>query len=557
LRDLTIKTRILILGFLAVAGLVMSSAVGIFQLSRFDTQLEADLSRIRLGTHTLIDIQTASVDFKTQVQEWKNILIRGNKAEDFAKHEKAFFEKEQAVQERLQKVVADMKQELTQEADPARAGTLGALEQLIKDHAALGVAYKSALADFDRNDPESGKKVDVAVRGKDRATTAGLTGIVATLEKEQTEFLAQQMVDSQAAYVSARNQLIALLAAGFVLACALVYFTVRQIARQIALLQHTTAEIKASLDLTRRIDIPGKSEMALVAASVNSLLDEFQAVVKRMTAAGSHVSSASEQLSHSVASAADALAQQNEATSSMAAAVEQMSVSVTHVSDSSASAQSIARESATSATAGGEVIEKTVRDIIEMAELVQGASLAVEELGKRTDQIGNIAAVIKGIADQTNLLALNAAIEAARAGEQGRGFAVVADEVRQLAERTTAATSEIGTVIGAIQTQTRSAVGDMQRVVAQVGSNADGARQAGESIVSIREGSLRVVEVSSDIATALQEQSAASELIAKQVEKIASMSEENNYAMGQSRDAATEMKRLSAELRELVGRFRV
>ncbi|MBK1680473.1 methyl-accepting chemotaxis protein [Rhodocyclus tenuis] len=550
--DLTIKARVLILGFVAIVGVIICSALGIFQLSRVNAQLETDMNQVRLETRTLIDIQTASVDFKTQVQEWKNILIRGNKEEEFTKHEKAFFDQEAAVQERLKKVVAVMKQE----ADPAKAEALANIEQLIKDHAELGVGYKAALAGFDRDDPETGKKLDVAVKGKDRATTAGLTKIVAALEKSQVEFLEQQTIDAQENYASARNVLIGLMALGFVLASTLAYFTVRQVARQIALLQNTTADIKQTLDLTRRIGIHGKSEMALVAASVNALLDEFQAVVKRMTEAGAHASSASDQLSHSIANAADALAQQNEATSSMAAAVEQMSVSVTHVSESSASAQSIAQDSAKNATTGGEVIEKTVQDIGRIAELVQGASQAVEELGKRTDQIGNIAAVIKGIADQTNLLALNAAIEAARAGEQGRGFAVVADEVRQLAERTTSATAEIGTVISAIQSQTRSAVDDMHRVVDQVGSNAEGARAAGESIVHIREGSLRVVDVSSDIATALKEQSAASELIAKQVERIASMSEENNAAMGESRGAAAEMKRLSTELHELVGRFR-
>jgi len=208
----------------------------------------------------------------------------------------------------------------------------------------------------------------------------------------------------------------------------------------------------------------------------------------------------------------------------------------------------------------GEIAGQVRKSADVAATAVDDATLSEQSIGalsSAAEKIGDVVSLISAIAEQTNLLALNATIEAARAGEAGRGFAVVASEVKQLAERTTAATSEIGTVIGAIQTQTRSAVGDMQRVVAQVGSNADGARQAGESIVSIREGSLRVVEVSSDIATALQEQSAASELIARQVEKIASMSEENNYAMGQSRDAAAEMKRLSAELRELVGRFRV
>jgi methyl-accepting chemotaxis protein len=297
--------------------------------------------------------------------------------------------------------------------------------------------------------------------------------------------------------------------------------------------------------------------MAQVAGSVNALLDEFQAVVRRMKEAGIHVSEASDELAHSVAQLNTSVEQQNEATSAMAASVEELAVSVNHVADSSTTAQEIAHESLHRADQGGQVIERTAKEMVSMAETVQATSRKMENLGRRTEEIGSIAGVIKDIADQTNLLALNAAIEAARAGEQGRGFAVVADEVRKLAERTTAATAEIGDVIGAIQGETRQAVDDMHRMVDQVTANAAGARAAGESIVEIRQGSLRVVDVSADIATALKEQSAASDLIAKQVEVIASMSEENAVAMGEARDASEEMKRLSTEMHGMVVRFSV
>ena len=301
----------------------------------------------------------------------------------------------------------------------------------------------------------------------------------------------------------------------------------------------------------------GADEMSQVAGSVNSLLDEFQAVVRRMKDAGSHVSGASDELSHSVTQLSAAVDQQNEATSSMAASMEEMAVSVSHVSDSSMTAKTTAQESLSGADQGRLIIEKTVNDLVDLAETVQSTSLTMEKLNKRTDEIGSIVGVIKEIADQTSLLALNAAIEAARAGEQGRGFAVVADEVRNLAERTTISTKEIAGVISAIQTETHNAVDDMHRVVDQVTNNAKSARKAGDSIVQIREGSVRVVEVSSDIATALREQSTASDLIAKQVEVIASMSEENTSAMAEAKEASTEMKRLSAEMHEMVDRFRV
>ena len=551
MKNLTIKARIMILGAIAVVGILIAGGFGIFQLSRFNAELEVDSLKIRGNVHTLFDIQAANVDFKTQVQEWKNILIRGNTEADFAKHEKAFAEKEKSVQERLKKVLEALK------GDADATENASNLEQLIKDHASLGIAYRTALGNFDKNDPEAGKKIDVAIKGKDRAATDGMNKLAALLEKRLSDFMEHQVADARATYEGSRNQLLIQMLVCFVLASGVMYFTVQHIAGQIARVQETTAKVKDTLDLTHRIAVSGTDEMAQVAGSVNALLDEFQAVVKRMKEAGVNVSGASDGLSHTLMQLATAVDQQNEATSSMAASVEELAVSVNHVSDSSAAAKEIAQDSLNKAKEGGLVIENTVREMMAMAGTVRSTSSAMELLGKRTDEIGGIAGVIKEIADQTNLLALNAAIEAARAGEQGRGFAVVADEVRKLAERTTKSTAEIAEVIAAIQSETRSAVSDMHQVVEQVGNNADGARDAGVSITQIRESSSRVVDVSSDIATALKEQSTANELIAKQVEVIASMSEENTAAMGEAKQASSEMKRLSTEMNALANRFRV
>ena len=162
MHKLTIKARIIALGCVAILGIVVAGGFGIRSLASFNTQLEADLTEIRTGVHTLVDIQSASIDFKTQVQEWKNILIRGNSEEEFQKHQKAFFEKEKVVQERLGKALDIIKAE----KDSASEQTAKDLESLIKVHAELGAEYKAALAGFDKADAETGKKVDLAVRGK-------------------------------------------------------------------------------------------------------------------------------------------------------------------------------------------------------------------------------------------------------------------------------------------------------------------------------------------------------------------------------------------------------
>ena len=553
MQNLTIKFRIIALGLIAVLSTLVAGGFGIFSLGSFNTRLEADLGDIRTGVHTLVSIQSASIDFKTQVQEWKNILIRGNDEEAFKKHEQAFADKEKAVQQRLSEALEVLKKN----SDPVNDQAAKDLDSVIKAHAELGTAYRAALGGFDKADPESGKKVDVAVRGKDRATTEGLDKIVAAIEKGEFEHMDRQVMKSREDYSGLRNELTVLMLFGMVLSFAIVVLTVRQITRQIALAQNAISSIKQSLDLTCRIPVSGRHEIAVVAESVNSLLDEFQTVVRRMKDAGVHVSGTSDELAQSVSQLSTAVEQQNEATASMAASMEEMAVSIAHVSDSSSSAKAIAQGSLTSADEGKQVVDRTVNEMVEMAETVQGTSRSMETLSLRTDEIGGIVSVIKEIADQTNLLALNAAIEAARAGEQGRGFAVVADEVRKLAERTTSSTKQVAEVIAAIQSETRHAVDNMHRVVEQVTTNAKSARQAGESIVEIREGSNRVVEVSAEIDNALKEQSSASELISKKVEVIASMSEENTSAMSETREASSEMKRLSAEMHDMVDRFKV
>ena len=334
-------------------------------------------------------------------------------------------------------------------------------------------------------------------------------------------------------------------------------FLYLRITRPLKQMQDAIETIRTNLDLTHRIPVAGNSEIDRVAASVNSLFEEFQSVVKGVQEAGNAVSMTSDQILQTVVHLLTSIEIQNEATSAMAASVQEMAVSVAHVSDSSAVAQGIAQGSLEKSKDGAETIERTVTQMVVMAEDVHLTSQAMKELGRRSIEIGGITGTIKKIAELTNLLALNAAIEAARAGEHGLGFAVVADEVRKLAERTARATREIEAVIGAVQNETKSAVDDMHQMASRVVANAGEARHAGESIVQIRNESKHVVEVSSEIATALKEQSSATDLFAIQIEKIASMSEKNTAVTGEVKEVSGDVKRLSSELYRLVARFQV
>ena len=192
-----------------------------------------------------------------------------------------------------------------------------------------------------------------------------------------------------------------------------------------------------------------------------------------------------------------------------------------------------------------------------IADTVRAAAQDIEKLGQHSNEVSSIVQVIKDVADQTNLLALNAAIEAARAGEQGRGFAVVADEVRKLAERTARATEEITKMIGSMQGSSKAAVSSMHDAVGQVTGGVEMANQAGAAIIKIKESSEKVVVVVSDITSALAEQTVASNEIAAQVEKLAQMTEENSAAITQTANSARNLQELANDMRTEVSRFKI
>ncbi|MBW7842621.1 MAG: methyl-accepting chemotaxis protein, partial [Ignavibacterium sp.] len=189
--------------------------------------------------------------------------------------------------------------------------------------------------------------------------------------------------------------------------------------------------------------------------------------------------------------------------------------------------------------------------------VVRESAETVQQLGKNSDQIGEIVQVIDDIADQTNLLALNAAIEAARAGEQGRGFAVVADEVRKLAERTTKATKEIATMIKQIQKDTNGAVESMQQGTQEVESGKTLAQKAGASLKDIINGAEQVVDIVSQVAAASEEQSSAAEQISKNIESISSVTQQSASGLQQIAHASEDLNRLTLNLQELIAQFKV
>lgn len=322
-------------------------------------------------------------------------------------------------------------------------------------------------------------------------------------------------------------------------------------------LQNTMLEIKNRRDFTRRIELDSRDEMGSTARSFNDLVETVHAALSQMSHHADEVSRASQALSVAAQQVAASSGQQSAAASSIAATVEQLNVSIGQVTDNAGNALNISRQSGDLSHQGGEIIHHAAGTMLQIAQTVQQTSGTIEELGRQSKRISSVVQVIKDVADQTNLLALNAAIEAARAGEQGRGFAVVADEVRNLAKRTTKATEEISQMIETMQTSTGNAINVMSAAMAKVDEGAAIAGKAGDAINQIKQGSTQVVDVVKQISLALIEQNSASNNISSHVEQVAHMVEENNLAIEHTADAALKLKELAGEMRSTASSFKL
>lgn len=310
-------------------------------------------------------------------------------------------------------------------------------------------------------------------------------------------------------------------------------------------------------DLTQRLPDKGRDELDEVAANVNAFVAELQAIVQRTRDRSHQLSSASAQLSSAANGVLQTANQQSDATSSVAASVEEFSVSIDQVADNAAQAENKAQQSGTLSNQGGADVQRAVAEIQRVAHVVSDATGQMQALGQQAQDITSIVQVIKEVADQTNLLALNAAIEAARAGEQGRGFAVVADEVRKLAERTASSAQDITAKVASVQRRTGEASAVMQQGNEFVTDSVRQIEAAGASMHQISDGSQGVLGAVTDISTALREQRIAGAEIAKNVERIAQMTDTSRSTASDVSSAAAKLKLLAQDLQAEVARFRV
>ncbi len=311
-------------------------------------------------------------------------------------------------------------------------------------------------------------------------------------------------------------------------------------------------------DLTKRVSVgKGSDEIVELSHNLNSFIEKMRLAVSSVKHVTNRLVGSTVQLSTRADEVVQAAEGQNARVIQSVSSVEEVTRTAGEVAQSSTEAARIAQETAKAARGGQEEMNQTVMGMQQISQAVVQVANIITTLGRSSDQIGEIVSVIEDIADQTNLLALNAAIEAARAGEQGRGFAVVADEVRKLAERTTKATKEIGDMIRQIQKDTRSAVLSMDQGTCQVGHGVALAKKTGEALANIHSMINATVGMIQQIANATEEQSSATRQIASDLEVMAQTTRQTTSGVFQSAKACHDLRLLAGDLQKLVGSMKV
>jgi methyl-accepting chemotaxis protein len=354
-----------------------------------------------------------------------------------------------------------------------------------------------------------------------------------------------------------RNLVILTSIAAALILSVLIYLLVNSRLGGLRLLVQEVSKVSAG-DLRAAVhdaDPASRNEVHAIAHAFNQMAEGMRNLVKGVASTSAQVGVAANALQDAARSAMDGSAQASQSASGIASSVEELSVSISHVADNANHAAHISEDAKAVTGSGREVVQRTMNELERVASDIKESAVLIQSLGERSKQISSVVGVIREIAEQTNLLALNAAIEAARAGEQGRGFAVVADEVRKLAERTAMSTQEISTTVSAILQETSGAVQRMQTVSANMSDSVGLAREAGDSLRTIDQRAQETVEVVHGIADSTREQSAASQEIARLVENIAQAAEGSSNRSVQNTERAQNLQRLAAELQSQLSRF--
>ena len=527
----------LALGFgILLATLIMTGSVGYYSTGRVIAAAEdVRFSLKRKEVATAIELGV-----RKQFQSASGFVFNGDQASL-----QQYGRDKQEVAEQLEQ----LKKMLTSEKGKELLSKMHQSTDRITTITDKEISFRRANRSYEANDLASGPKTQETMKN----FAADCQELEAWEDKlGQDELHAEHQTESRANEVT-----LSLVGCGLVLGIVIAILIGRSITNRLSNMLGIIQKIAAKDLMVEDVVVTSSDEVGQAEVALNSMKNTLHEMVRSIAATAEHLASASEEISAGASQSVENARVQADQTQQVAVAMQEMSSTVHQVSEHSQKASESSHKAAQAARQGGEVVKQTLSTMGSIADSSRTVAARIAELGKSSEEIGKIVAVIDDLADQTNLLALNAAIEAARAGEQGRGFAVVADEVRKLAERTTKATQGIGSMIESIQTETKNAVQAIELGNRDVEAGVEKTSASGTALKEIIEVSEQVGDMIAQIATAATQQSSATEQVNNNVSQISSLTQGSSLAAEQTAKACAELSAMAVDLQNLVNQFKL
>jgi len=543
--DMKVKSKIMTLVVASCIGLVLVGVFGVMNMSRMSN----DEAELKDGMHHIALMQDVKNHFLAMRLDLVYMLLLKDPAK-IDEREKDFASQMESARKKLSEIE---KIGLDAEEKEVLKTFREGFEAYVAEGTKLAGMAKTAQTAGDAATADEALKFATGTVAPLYNKPAGIIADMVTSNVKEGDDMYQHGLSS-----FQRSRLVLIVVIALVVAAALLGGTLiaNSVSRPIQSVLGTLKDV-AEGNLTARSGITSRDELGMLAREVNGTAEKLNQVISMVARNSEQVASAAAELHATAAEMATGAEQMAAQAGTVATASEEMSATSGDIAQSCHNAADGALKASQTAQTGSGVVENTVQVMNRISSRVLNTAKTVESLGARSDQIGDIVGTIEDIADQTNLLALNAAIEAARAGEQGRGFAVVADEVRALAERTTKATKEISDMIKTIQNETKGAVIAMEEGVKEVENGTAEAAKSGEALQAILEQINSVNMQVSQIATAAEEQTATTSEISSNIQQINEVVQHTANGAHESVTAANQLSTLAEELQRLVGQFKL
>lgn len=538
---ITTSLRNKLLAIIILGALFMMAVVGYGFISALNS-----MEDIHSITNTQVNnerqVISMALDFKKQVQEWKNVLIRGHDAKQFEKYWGKFQKTEANIQ--------NTGSELLKQLENQQAITL--VSKFLAEHKTMGKAYRKGLEDFKAAGFDH-KVGDKAVKGIDRAPTKLLEDAAGFIKAEATTSIDDIIIHGKDNILLSVLMIIPVVITILVI---ILIFINKNVVTPANKLKEFLGEL-AQGNFQQNLDCVSRDEFGEIAASAKSVQQQLGELIANITQMADRLASDAMQLSEFSSRNLGIVDNQNSQSETVAVSMTEMTTTIQDVARNAMETANLANDADSQAREGNSIVSQVLTSISNLANEVNNTAKAVSSVEQGAVEIGSVTDVINGIAEQTNLLALNAAIEAARAGEQGRGFAVVADEVRTLAARTQESTEEIRSMIEKLQAGTRSAAQAMNQGQEKVAETQELAVQADNALSRITESVSSISSANLQIASAAEEQGAVSEEVNRNVTSIRELANEV-YQIAHNTDSSSHgLSELATRLKSMTSSFKL